>query len=46
MKGDTLTDSDIDALAIKMLDYYADGEYGYEEGVNKTIKQRDRKSVV
>jgi len=46
MKGDTLTESDIDALAIKMLDYYADGEYGYEEGVNKTIKQRNLKRTM
>ena len=41
-----LTDSEIDALAIKLLDYYADGEYGYEEGVNKTIKQRNLKRSI
>lgn len=46
MRGDTLTDSEIDALAIKMLDYYAEGEYGYEEGVNKTIKQRNLKRTM
>ena len=38
-----LTESDIDALSIKLLDYYEDGEYAYEEGVNKTVKQRNLK---
>lgn len=41
-----LTDSEIDAISIKLLDYYADGEYGYEEGVNKTIKQRNLKRSI
>ena len=43
---EVLTESGIDALAIKMLDYYADGEYAYEEGVNKTMKQRNLKRTI
>ena len=41
-----LNESGIDALAIKMLDYYADGEFAYEEGVNKTMKQRNLKRTI
>ncbi len=33
----------VDAVAIKLLDYYEDGEYAYEEGENKTDKQRNLK---
>lgn len=40
------TESEIDALAVKMLDYYADGEFAYEEGVNKTMKQRNLKRTI
>tara|TARA_R100001480_G_scaffold3806_3_gene9861 strand:+ start:3597 stop:4256 length:660 start_codon:yes stop_codon:yes gene_type:complete len=40
------TESEIDALAIKLLDYYADGEFAYEEGVNKTMKQRNLKRTL
>ena len=43
---ESLTESEIDAISIKLLDYYADGEYGYEEGVNKTIKQRNLKRTL
>ena len=32
-----------DAIAIKLLDYYEGGEYAYEEGGNKTEKQRNLK---
>ena len=32
-----------DAIAIKLLDYYEEGEYAYEEGENKTEKQRNLK---
>ena len=48
MKGEkgALTESEIDALAIKMLDFYCDGEYAYEEGVNKTMKQRNLKRTI
>ena len=41
-----LTDSELDALAIKMLDHYNDGELAYEEGTNKTIKQRNMKRYI
>jgi len=41
-----LTESEIDALAIKMLDFYCDGEFAYEEGVNKTMKQRNLKRTI
>lgn len=37
------TDVNADAIAIKLLDYYEDGEYAYEEGQNKTDKQRNLK---
>ena len=33
----------VDAVAIKLLDYYEDGEYAYEEGDKKTDKQRNLK---
>ncbi len=48
MKGEkeSFTESEIDALAVKMLDYYADGEFAYEEGVNKTMKQRNLKRTL
>ena len=32
-----------DAIAIKLLDYYEEGMYAYEEGENKTDKQRNLK---
>lgn len=32
-----------DAIAIKLLDYYEEGMYAYEEGTNKTEKQRNLK---
>jgi|TARA_R110000824_G_scaffold350621_1_gene537565 hypothetical protein len=32
-----------DAIAIKLLDYYEEGMYAYEEGENKTEKQRNLK---
>ena len=41
-----LTDSEYDALTIKMLDHYNDGELAYEEGKNKTIKQRNAKRYI
>lgn len=42
MKGD-LQGVNVDAVAIKLLDYYEDGQYSYEEGEKKTDKQRNLK---
>ena len=38
-----LTDMEIDTLAIKLLEYYNEGEFAYEEGVNKSVKQKNLK---
>tara|TARA_R110000803_G_scaffold52387_2_gene107858 strand:+ start:1406 stop:2026 length:621 start_codon:yes stop_codon:yes gene_type:complete len=38
-----LTDMEIDTLAIKLLEYYNEGEFSYEEGVNKSVKQKNLK---
>ena len=42
----SLNDSELDALSVKMLDYYNDGEYAYEEDTNKTVKQRNMKRYI
>lgn len=42
MKKD-LQSVNVDAIAIKLLDYYEDGQYGYDEGEKKTDKQRNLK---
>jgi len=42
----SLNDSELDALAVKMLDYYNDGEYAYEADTNKTVKQRNMKRYI
>ena len=41
-----LNDSELDALSVKMLDYYDDGVLAYEEGTNKTVKQRNMKRYI
>ena len=41
-----LNDSEHDALSVKMLDYYDDGVLAYEEGTNKTVKQRNMKRYI
>ncbi len=42
MKKD-LSTINVDAIAIKLLDYYEEGQYAYEEGDKKTDKQRNLK---
>tara|TARA_R110001599_G_C12043894_1_gene641443 strand:- start:38 stop:703 length:666 start_codon:yes stop_codon:yes gene_type:complete len=41
-----LNESEIDALAVKMLDHYNDGEFAYEANTNKTVKQRNMKRYI
>jgi len=41
-----LNESEIDALAVKMLDYYDDGQYAYDSNTNKTVKQRNMKRYI
>ncbi len=39
----SLSEADVDAIAIKLLDSFEGGDYAYEEGVKKTDKQKNLK---